>query len=123
MWIILAALLAVLILLAWDPLKLFRQPSTSLGKVIAWIRDKIVDDWRLIARKWSFRFNSVGLAILSWIQIDPQSVLYVWGLMPDAVADLIPISALRIIGLVLFGLGILSTLVKQKKLDEARDAK
>jgi hypothetical protein len=85
------------------------------------LRDRLVDDWRCIGRRWSTRFNAAGLAILGWIQIDPTSVLYVWGLMPDAVQELLPARMLRIVGLILFGLGLLSTLVKQKKL-EAPDA-
>lgn len=78
-----------------------------------------VDNCRKVWLRWSVRFNTVGLLILSWIQFDPASVLYVWSLMPEDVRGVFPPGFLRIIGLTLMALGLLSVFVKQKKLQAA----
>lgn len=116
MWGIVLALLLAVALVIWDPLKLFRQPRTVVGKAIAWVRARLVDDARNVLRWWSTRFNIVGAAILSWVQFDPVHTLGVWNMMPPEVRRILPPSTLAIVGFVLLGLGMLSRLVKQPKL-------
>lgn len=89
--------------------------------MFAAIRDRIVDDARQRWRRWSLRLNAVGLAILSWVQIDPTSALYAWNLMPDPVQAIVPQDFLRIIGLALFALAMLAVFVRQPKLEQQRD--
>ena len=81
----------------------------------------LVFDWHLIPeakkawRFWSVRLNAIGLVVLSWITIDPVSVLYVWNLMPRAVTNVLPPSALLGIGAALFALSMIARLVQQPK--------
>lgn len=81
------------------------------------IESELVGDCRNFWRWWSARFNAAGLALLTFAQFDPVSTLYVWSMMPDEVREFLPPSFLKITGLILVFLGLLSRIVKQKKLD------
>jgi len=93
--------------------------------IVNWIDhtfgEKLVSDWRDYFRMWSVRLNAVGLAILSWVYIDPISTLYVWSMMPPEVRAILPYNIVTHIGFALFALGMLARVVKQpaKKKDEA----
>ena len=82
---------------------------------------KLVEDARDWWRWWSVHFNTVGLAILAWMQIDPVSVLYVWNMMPASVRRVVPEYVLIPIAMALFALSMLSRVLRQSKL-EKRDA-
>lgn len=110
----LAALAAALLLIVWDPLHLFDKPRTSLGRAIAWIRDRMVEDAANFWRWWSVRFNAAGIAILSWVSFDPVSALGVWNMMPPTVRAVLPAHFVTYAGLALFALGMLARVVKQK---------
>lgn len=106
-----ATLLALII---WDPLKFRQNPQTPLARVIAWIRQRIVDDCRDFWRWWSVRFNAAGLAILGLVSFDPVSALAIWNMMPPHVRAFLPPNFLTIVGMALFVLSMLARLVKQK---------
>lgn len=77
---------------------------------------KLISNARHWWRMWSIQFNMIGLAILSWIQIDPTGVLMVWNMMPREVRDLIPARYLIPISMVFFALSMLSRVVSQPKI-------
>lgn len=81
------------------------------------IRARLVYDLNNVLRWWSVRFNSAGLAILAYCQFDPVSTLGVWNMMPGDVRAILPHSFVKIAGLILVGLGLLSRVVKQPKLN------
>ena len=80
---------------------------------------KFIHDARHWWRFWSMRFNALGLAILSWVQFDPVSVLGVWNMMPGEVRAVLPVATVRIIGMVLVALGLLARVVVQPNLGKA----
>lgn len=70
--------------------------------------------WKL----WSIRLNAIGLAILGWVSFDPVGVLSVWNMMPHAVTQAFPPSALKYVGMTLFALSMIARLVRQPKLEK-----
>src|SRR5690606_34890708 len=64
----------------WDPLKLFRQPRTALGRAIAWIRSRLVDDWNQALRWWSVRLALLGGLIVGLVT-DPGNALMIVNLL------------------------------------------
>jgi len=53
-------------------------------------------------------------------EVDPVGVLYVWQMMPRAVTQHFPPTALTVIGMLIFGLAMLARLVKQPKLEKPK---
>lgn len=68
--------------------------------------------WKL----WSLRLNAVGLALLSWVYIDPVSALGIWNMMPAEARSFLPRDIVTHIGMGLFALSMIARLVKQPKL-------
>lgn len=85
------------------------------------IREKVkahlVEDWCHAWRWWSLRFNAAGLFILGWVQFDPAAAMSIWNAMPFEVRKALPPTFLSWIGFALFGLSMLSRVVKQPKRD------
>lgn len=77
----------------------------------------LVDNARQWWRFWSVRFNAIGLAILGWFTFDPVAVLTVWNMMPPAVRNHVPPSAMVGIGALFFALSMIARLVRQPKLE------
>jgi hypothetical protein len=80
---------------------------------------KLIEEARQWWRMWSQRINAFGLLILSYIAIDPVSVLVVWNMMPPEVRTRAPITLVASIGAVLFGLAMLARMVRQPKLEKS----
>lgn len=78
------------------------------------LKDKLVSDAGRWWRWWSLRFNALGLVILSWVQFDPVGALNVWNMMPTPVRAVLPQNFVMIVGMLMFGLSMLSRVVKQK---------
>lgn len=77
-----------------------------------------IDNCKHWWKMWSIRLNSIGLAILGWVAIDPVSALAVYNMLPGATAGYIPRSVIAGGGAVLFALSMLSRLVRQPKLEQ-----
>lgn len=107
-------ILALLGLIIWDPLNYRQDPATPLARLIAWIRAHLIDDAKRFHHFWSVRFNAAGLAILSWVSLDPISTLNIWNMMPGDVRAFLPRQFVLLIGTILIGLALLSRVVKQK---------
>lgn len=87
-------------------------------KLRDWINDHIVPEARQWWRWWSVRLNAAGLALLTWVQIDPVSVLTVWNMMPPTVQRVLPPNPTLALAFVLFSLALISRLVRQPKLEK-----
>jgi hypothetical protein len=81
------------------------------------IEKRLVDDVNVAWRWWSLRFNAVGLAILTFVQFDPNGALWAWNMMPYDVRRVLPPTFLTWVAGILFGLAMLSRVVKQKPPD------
>jgi hypothetical protein len=80
---------------------------------------KLIEGARQWWRMWSQRINALGLLILSYIAIDPVSVLVVWNMMPPEVRARAPVTLVASIGAILFGLSMLARMVRQPKLEKS----
>lgn len=88
------------------------------------IRLRIVDDWPIIRKKWSFIFNTIGTAILGYLTIAPDAITTAWAYLPEDIKAFVPVKYSLYIPLVLFVLGLLSQYIKQAKLrKEAEELK
>lgn len=86
------------------------------------LRKWIDDNWRDVWLRWSARFNAIGLAVMSWMWFDPNAVLTVINLMPQALRERVPSSAVAALSAVFFVLAMLSQFVRQRKIEAKRDA-
>lgn len=84
------------------------------------IKAKIVDDWRLVWRKWSFRFTVIGTAITSFLVAFPDSALTAWAMLPAELKAVIPPKYMPFVGIAFYVLAMASKYAKQAKLDELR---
>ena len=80
----------------------------------------IIENARQWWRLWSIRFNAIGMALLSWVQVDPVSALGLWNMMPEPVQEVLPRHFVFWIGMALFALSMLARLVVQPKLAQSR---
>lgn len=87
------------------------------------IKKWIDDNWRDVWRRWSARFNAVGLALVSWMYFDPSAVLYVLNLLPDELRAHLPQHAVAAFSAVFFVLAMISQFVRQPKIEEKRNGK
>lgn len=83
---------------------------------------KLIDEARQWWKLWSVRLNGIGLALLTWLALDPVALLAVWNMMPADVRGRLPGSAAALIGAVLFGLSMIARLVRQPKLEKPNGA-
>jgi hypothetical protein len=83
--------------------------------MIDWINNHLVPEARDWWRLWSVRLNAIGLLVLSWLWVDPVTILAVWNMLPVPVAKTIPQPVVYAIGAALFALSMMSRLVVQKK--------
>jgi hypothetical protein len=83
--------------------------------MIDWIKNHLVPEARDWWRLWSVRLNAIGLLVLSWLWVDPVTILAVWNMLPVPVAKTIPQPVVYAIGAALFALSMMSRLVVQKK--------
>lgn len=120
LYYLLAALVALAILIAWEPLGIYRRLLPGFARIVDAIKARLVSDARNFHRWWSVRFNALGLLILGWVQIDPVSVLGIWNAMPPHVRAFLPPNFLTYAGMALFSLSMLARMVDQKKLREQR---
>lgn len=85
------------------------------------IRLRLLDEWRLVWKKWSFIFNSIGASLLGYLVIAPDAIIHAWAFLPDDVKAYVPVKYSLYIPLVLFVLGLISQYVRQDKLRKEKD--
>jgi hypothetical protein len=85
------------------------------------IRLKLIEDWKLVRKKWSFIFNTIGTSLLAYLTIAPDAIIQAWNFLPDDMKSFVPVKYSLYIPMILFVLGILSQYIKQQKLETERD--
>lgn len=80
------------------------------------IRLRLVEEWRIVRKRWSFIFSSFGTAILGYLTIAPDAIISAWNYLPDDIKAYVPQKYALFIPLVLFVLGLVSQYIKQQKL-------
>lgn len=79
---------------------------------------KLISDWKAAWKLWSVRLNAIGLALVSWPMIDPNSALALWHAMPREVRDMLPQQTGQIIAIALFAAAAVARVVRQPKLEK-----
>ncbi|XUU60632.1 hypothetical protein ACRAQ6_13895 [Erythrobacter sp. HA6-11] len=74
-----------------------------------WLVPDIKDWWRW----WSARVMAFGIFLHGWITFDPGAVLWIWRMMPDQLATLLPSQMVSAISIILFVLGMLMRVTRQ----------
>lgn len=97
--------------------------TSAWQKVKAWINDHLVEEAHEWWMLWSTRLNAIGLALLTWIQIDPVSVLGVWNMMPASMKAVVPSNIFQLVAITLFLLGMMARFVRQPKVEEKNEAR
>ncbi len=98
---------------------MIKEKITSLWvKIKTWFKEHLVDEAHEWWMLWSTRLNGAGLALQTWIQIDPAGVLGVWQMMPDSLKTIVPSNIFQLIAIILFVLGMLLRFVKQPKVEK-----
>ncbi len=80
------------------------------------IRLRLVEEWRIVRKRWSFIFSGIGTAILGYLTVAPDAIITVWSYLPEDIKGLVPTKFALYIPLVLFILGLISQYIKQQKL-------
>ena len=86
------------------------------------MRLRLIENWRSFWRMWTTRINAIGLALMTWLAVDPVSLLAVWNMMPASVHAVLPRNFVVILGAALFALSMIARLVRQPKLAEPTNA-
>lgn len=79
--------------------------------------DNIGEWWKL----WSIRFGALGTAITGYLVAFPDAAVHVWMFLPPDVRAMFPPEYVTFIGIFIFGLSLVSRLVKQEKLNRNRN--
>ena len=82
------------------------------------IRIKVYDYWQTVWRKWSVRFNAIGILILGYALSAPDTAIRLWAILPDELKSKVPSNYSIYISLCFFTLGLISNYIKQEKLQE-----
>ncbi|GGZ21654.1 DUF7940 domain-containing protein [Asticcacaulis endophyticus] len=78
---------------------------------------KIVDDWRAILRRWSFKLGAVGALAVTWLA-DPVNLFTLWSLFPAEIKQaMAPEFLLRLAALIVVG-AVIAMFIKQRKKPE-----
>jgi hypothetical protein len=86
---------------------------------------RLIDDCRLWWRFWSTRIQLLAAALAGLLAFDPGMLVSAWNAMPDNVREMMPGRFVQMVGGLLFAFNLASILarqIKQKKLEEKRDA-
>lgn len=84
------------------------------------IRVRLTNQWQIIWKKWSVRFNALGVAVLGYLTLAPDAITQVWTMLPDDVKAFVPVKFGLYIPLAMFVLGLISSYIKQEKLEKER---
>jgi len=87
------------------------------------LKDLLNNEWKDWWRWWSVRVIALGVFLHTWVLFDPGAVLWVWRMLPEPLASLIPNQVVAAVSVVLFLLALAMRLTKQKALEARRDAK
>ena len=85
------------------------------------IRLKLIADWKLVRKKWSFIFNAIGTSLLAYLTMAPDAIVQAWNFLPEDMKAFVPVKYSLYIPMILFILGILSQYIKQQKLEIERE--
>ena len=84
------------------------------------MKNKIVWDWRLIWRTWSFRFDVIAACLIGVLTAMPDWFVEVWNLLPMEFRNAIPEQHRPLVGLFFILLAMLSRFIRQNKLEVKR---
>jgi len=75
--------------------------------------------WKL----WSIRLGALGSAVVSLLIVFPDKALEMWAMMPEQFKSFIPPEYMPLVGVVIYVLGMVARLVRQRKLDKELGAR
>jgi hypothetical protein len=89
---------------------------TPFEKILDRVHDALVDEWKGSWKLWSVQINALGLAMMAF----GEMLRGYWFQIPDWLLNRIPHA--ETIGVILFALGLVARLLKQKKKSPDADA-
>ena len=84
---------------------------------------ELIEDWKKAYKLWCTWINVIGATIMGWFLMWPDSVMQIWAAMPDEAKAFLPQNIVPLIAMILFVGSTIARIVKQKKLQDAKDNK
>lgn len=75
---------------------------------------KLIPEWRKAYKMWSVRLSALGAVLMGVILAWPDSLLYLWSMMPAEVYAYLPERLVQVLAFVIFLMSALSRIVKQR---------
>ncbi|MDZ7894164.1 MAG: hypothetical protein U5M50_03900 [Sphingobium sp.] len=91
-----------------------------MNVLLARLRSRVIDQWRLGWRLWSVRLHAAALALAALFAAAPQAVLELWAMLPVEAKAAIPPHFARWIPVLLGAAGIAARFVKQKGVGDGK---
>lgn len=85
-----------------------------MNALLARLRARVIDHWRMGWRLWSVRLHALAVAVAALFAAAPSTVLEAWAALPPELKAEIPPHFARWIPVVLGVAGILARFVRQK---------
>lgn len=76
----------------------------------------LIPEWRKGWRFWSTRLTSLGLVLLSFIEVFPNVAISAWTVLPLDIRSEIPSDYVRWTGYIIILFGIIARFIRQEKL-------
>ncbi len=75
---------------------------------------KLIPEWRKAYKMWSVRLSALGAVLMGVVLAWPDSLLYLWSMMPAEVYAYLPERIVQGLAMFIFTMSVISRLVKQK---------
>lgn len=79
---------------------------------------KLIPEWRKALKFWSVRLSALGAILMSIVLAWPDSLLYLWSMMPAEVYAYLPERVSQVLALFIFVMTAISRIVKQRSGDD-----
>jgi len=75
---------------------------------------KLIPEWREAYKLWSVRLSTLGALLMGFLLAWPDSLLYLWSMMPPEVYAYLPERIVQGLAMFIFVMSVISRLVKQR---------
>lgn len=77
---------------------------------------KLIDNIKKWPKYWSVRLSAIGASLLYLTLLMPDVIFKSWAVLPDDIKAMLPTNWTQYIALILWGLAITASAIKQTKL-------
>lgn len=95
------------------------MPSlTDLAVIRAWLRRRLIADWRRGWRFWSVRLEALAIASEAWLAGAPEAATQIWIAIPADMRAMLPPSIAHALPLAFGLLALVARFIKQRGASE-----